>query len=520
MTERRITYKDIFNNMTDKELEHFANKAGYSLNNHPTHLRNLLITNKRKGERRDKKDISINIFMKNYKPYLSDETVLKLYPEYAKIMDFDRKNTDKINASSFTDKINAIKATIEKQIRKMNELIEQEKEWNRNQEEERKQQEAYDKAYEMYAKEHITEDLLRDTQNKIYQEVFWNKKQEDEYEKQKAYEEAYNKYFSEAQNENEKSETHIINYMSEPEKRLFKAQFKPLDTVIRLEDLDDIERQEMGIRLKEFYEKNIKTQQLNNKILVGYFINGEWIFRPLDNQQVKESLENMLNGNYVFSCDNIPTIWSDAEANISLSFIDAIKFTLLTDKKQHNERNRVNAGGFFPYRLKKEYKEFEIFTNQLAIGCELYDFKKNCVKDWLKSCCLVYAIQQIYPNETVLLEELNRKLNGVKYVGNDQLTEIGNIFNIKFVLRSKDNQVKKTRKGNNENGGFYGPNDAKYIVEIARIENHIFIYKSVPVSRFFIKNYHDIRFYGNGHGWDFKKCCLTYERKQNGNYKK
>ena len=188
MTERRITYKDIFNNMTDKELEHFANKAGYSLNNHPTHLRNLLITNKRKGERRDKKDISVNIFMKNYKPYLSDETILKIYPEYATIMDFDRKNTDKINASPFADKINTIKATIEKQIRKVNELIEQEKEWNRNQEEERKQQEAYDKAYEMYAKEHITEDLLRDTQNKIYQEVFWNKKQEDEYEKEKAYE--------------------------------------------------------------------------------------------------------------------------------------------------------------------------------------------------------------------------------------------------------------------------------------------------------------------------------------------
>ena len=33
--------------------------------------------------------------MKNYKPYLSDETILEIYPEYATIMDFDRKNTDK-----------------------------------------------------------------------------------------------------------------------------------------------------------------------------------------------------------------------------------------------------------------------------------------------------------------------------------------------------------------------------------------------------------------------------------------
>ena len=213
-----------------------------------------------------------------------------------------------------------------------------------------------------------------------------------------------------------------------------------MDTIIEVDNLTEDERNEMGLLLKAFYEDYIKKLALNQKILVGYFVNGDWIMRPLDNEEVRKTLEKMVNGNYVFSCDEIPTIGSDVEIQISLSFIDAIKFAPLTHEKLPNERNRSNPAAFFPKRLKHEWRHFKVFLRELAIGCNLYSNKHKCLKRWLKNCCLVYAIQQTYPNETTLLEEINCKLNGVRYINTDKLTEIGNIFSIQFTLRSKENK--------------------------------------------------------------------------------
>ena len=273
-------------------------------------------------------------------------------------------NNDKIDNTPFTDKINSIKATVEKQLRKLRELEHQEKDWKNSQ--------------------------WVDGYNDLY----------------------------------------TTPSTLKPKDRISAAYKQPFNTVINLDNLStDEDKKEMGRLLKEFYEKYIKTAKLNSKILIGYFVDGEWLYRSLDNLEVKESLEKMLNGNYIFSCENIVKVGSDKEIDLSLSFIDAITFRLVNNEKHSNERSG-HSSAFFPYRLKKEWKWHKIFLKRYQIGCNLYSFKKQKPKEWIKYCCLVYAIQQKYPEETQLLEELSRKLDGNKYIDTYKLTEIGNIYSV------------------------------------------------------------------------------------------
>ena len=95
------------------------------------------------------------------------------------------------------------------------------------------------------------------------------------------------------------------------------------------------------------------------------------------------------------------------------------------------------------------------------------------------------------------------------------------MFNIQFTLRFKDNKDNKTRKGNKANNGVYGPKDAKYKVDLGRIDNHYIIYKMFPCSSFFIKNYLEI-IKGNPikDEADFLNRCQIYERRANGAWKR
>ena len=244
----------------------------------------------------------------------------------------------------------------------------------------------------------------------------------------------------------------------------------------------------------------------------------EWVAGPLDNAVIRSKLEDMLNGNYNFSCDELPTVVSDEDTKLYLSFIDAIKFTVLNPKldkpaKASVKRRSKNPSAFFPYRLNKEWKEFELYTNDLAIGHVLYDNEKGCMQKWLKESCLVYAIRQHGIFAENILDEINRKLIGSKYIGSDKLTEIANIFNIRFVLRSVDNERGKVEKGNKSNEGAYGRKDALYTIYIARYEQHYFIFKEVPVSSFVVKNWKAVKEWAVRTGRSFDQACLAVERR-------
>ena len=415
---------------------------------------------------------SIDFLAQERRRTQQDEAIMRYLIEKRK--KDETLNKLRIHSSPFQDRINSIKATIEKQLTRLKELEARDKLWKEQHE----------------------------------------KPEEEEQPEQPKQPEPKEK--PEPQPQPEPKEEDPI---TEPTKRIEKAISQPLDTIIELDNLTDEEKNEMGLLLKAFYEEHIKSLDLSQKILVEYYVNGEWITRPLDKKEVKEQLEKMLDGNYVFSCDELKTVGSDVETEIHLSFIDAIRFRALTHEKLMNERKR-RPSAFFPKRLKPEFKWFKTFLRPLAIGCNLYSTKHRGPKKWVKYCCLVYAIQQAYPEQTTLLEEVNRKLDSNRYISSDKLTEIGNIFSIQFTLRSKDNKEGMTKKGNKANNGIYGPKEAKYKVDLARYNNHYFLYQILPISTFFIKHYSEIiKNNPIRDQEDFLERCQIYEKRSNGSWK-
>ena len=72
-----------------------------------------------------------------------DKQIMKALIAQRKKEDFERFNKDKINSSPFTEKIDAIKATVEKQLRKLRELEEQDNEWRQAQKLQQEQENDY-----------------------------------------------------------------------------------------------------------------------------------------------------------------------------------------------------------------------------------------------------------------------------------------------------------------------------------------------------------------------------------------
>ena len=274
----------------------------------------------------DHKHITLEEFNKYCRPIITNPIqIKKILKLFEKAQD---DHQDDLSSSPFKVKIQNIKATIEKQQEKLQQLIDQENQWKQQQ----------------------------DEQNKLEQD----------------YENSYYEFYKQPSKANGQAKS--------PSKRMSEALVKPFDTVIMLNDLSENEREEMGQLLNEFYEQNIKSQALNTKILVGLLINGSWILRPLDNKAIKASIEKMLAGNYNYTCDEIPTISSDAEVKLSLSFIDGIKFTKLAKQESKKEGQRSkHDSAFFPYRLLEEFSLIEKYTILGQEGCELYDFKNKCI---------------------------------------------------------------------------------------------------------------------------------------------
>ena len=148
--------------------------------------------------------------------------------------ELDYMNMNKIDNSPFTDKINSVKATVERQLRKLRELEQQEREWKNEQEEAAKIETDYENAYIDYFMFPSEEQTFKQSFNEL------------------SFMPAIKEY----------SRLPITT----AEKRIHEAYNQPFNTVINLDNLTDDDKQEMGELLKQFYEKHIKTAELNSKI--------------------------------------------------------------------------------------------------------------------------------------------------------------------------------------------------------------------------------------------------------------
>ena len=52
----------------------------------------------------------------------------------------------------------------------------------------------------------------------------------------------------------------------------------------------------------------------------------------------------------------------------------------------------------------------------------------------------------------------------------------------------------------------FGEKNASKSFDLATFKNHYFLYNTVPVSRYYLKNCEAIREYGIKHNWSIEKC--------------
>ena len=95
------------------------------------------------------------------------------------------------------------------------------------------------------------------------------------------------------------------------------------------------------------------------------------------------------------------------------------------------------------------------------------------------------------------------------------LTDFCKTFNINIVLYNYDEKSGKSIKMNKKNGSIFGDKNASQSFVLATFKNHYFIYDTVPVSRFYLKNREAIKEYANQHQWEQTKQWMTNQK--NGN---
>ena len=97
--------------------------------------------------------------------------------------------------------------------------------------------------------------------------------------------------------------------------RLMKSLYdKPFGTDIPLMS------EQLAPLLKEWYEAKIRSNELSKKIGIEFTVSGRTFFWPLHNEKTLEKINNMFNGSFLYSVDDIPSSISDGEAAISLSY--------------------------------------------------------------------------------------------------------------------------------------------------------------------------------------------------------
>ena len=299
--------------------------------------------------------------------------------------------------------------------------------------------------------------------------------------------------------------------------RLMKSLYdKPFGTDIPLIAMTIPQCEQLAPLLKEWYEAKIRSNELSKKIGIEFTVSGRTFFWPLHNEKTLEKINNMFNGSFLYSVDDIPSSISDGEAAISLSYMDNIRFILVSEyQKKDNERSH-HPSAFFEYRLKDSFSEFEEILSKYQIFTHLDNDKHNKCREELKYNCLVYALKSKISDNDTLAKMSNYFIN-ISHIPSRMLTDFCKTFNISIVLYTIDDK-NRLRKANDKNGGRFGDEHAQYSFTIATFKNHYFVYEDVPVNRYYLNHMADIKEYAVAHHWDMKKCWKV-SKKQGNNYR-
>ena len=132
---------------------------------------------------------------------------------------------------------------------------------------------------------------------------------------------------------------------------------KPLMNHIRVAKFNNVQRERLGPKLKEWFENTIRNRMANEKFLVHMIVNGKEKRLPID--RIEQKLQNMFSGDYCFEVEQLEfNVNSGDDTPLYISMIEDLWFEKVVDyKMKKNERKKEKDGAFFPYRLKEEYKD-------------------------------------------------------------------------------------------------------------------------------------------------------------------
>ena len=191
--------------------------------------------------------------------------------------------------------------------------------------------------------------------------------------------------------------------------------------------------------LKTWYEDKIKNKEIKDKIAIVLTVNNEEIFWPLNNENVLNKINDMFNGDYCFSADELPAIRSDDDTQINISWIDKFKFIILSEYQRKVGQRTHNPSAFFEYRLIDDYSEFEEILTKYQIFTHLDNDNHKTFRDELKHNWLIYAISSKISDQDTLAKMSNYFLN-ISHIPTNMLSDFCKTFNINIVLYSYDNK--------------------------------------------------------------------------------
>ena len=343
-----------------------------------------------------------------------------------------------------------------------------------------------------------------------------------------------NTHTNESMENNDTNNTNELNDAepSDKVKSIMKSLYdKPFETDIPLIALSINECTSIAPLLKEWYENVIKNNELNSKIGIEFTVNGHVFLWPLNNERVLQKLDNMFNGQFTYSVDEIPASISDGETQINISWMDNIRFVMISEYKKKQGERTNKASAFFEYRLKHEYNEFENILKRYQIFMHLDNDKHNKCREELKYNCLIYALKQHinikaidenddkakalneFLNQDMLAKMSNYFMN-ISHIPTNMLNEFCKSFNINIVLYAY-NDKGRLRKMNDKNGGKFGGEKPMFKFNICTFKNHYFIYEEVPISKYYLNNIDDINKYAKAHNWDNCKQWLVVKKRNN-----
>ena len=172
-------------------------------------------------------------------------------------------------------------------------------------------------------------------------------------------------------------------------------------------------------------------------------------------------------------------------------------------KKTEELYHLINEIGFVSYMMlvrsefNRVFEHFQVYENLNQSEKATTECKVQCLVYALKECGVPQKVCHQIANFTD-----NRRFNGITV-----FSDIAENFNLRIRFKYFDEKG-ELRIGNHQNGGWYGKIQNKHTItcELAEFENHMFINKPIPMTKFYLNNKMRILVYGFQHGWTAQQC--------------